>query len=249
MSSQAELAKIGVREFARRFRNEMIPVNNTFAYFSALPLAEDEQKDYLQDPIAALPTQILSNFPKVSVMLVPYLEKPAGKGDQMVTIDKPEKARRIWAAQLISDGNAVLIFAIKDRDVAAYHYDFYGAVASLVAEHPRGDSMERFTDLIREEVRDHVHGEVNEDSWHLKQDLLRRQSDARRDTKLFRGYVRQAFIDSFTLYLHGICCDIDVDTGPRQLPSRHIRKRLEILYEVFPPPKGYAVFPEELNGK
>lgn len=69
------------------------------------------------------------------------------------------------------------------------------------------------------------------------------------NSEIFRGYVRQAFVDSFTLYLHGICCDIDVDTGPRQLPSRHIRKRLEMPYEVFPPPKGYAVFPEELDRK
>jgi hypothetical protein len=38
-----------------------------------------------------------------------------------------------------------------------------------------------------------------------------------------------------------------VDTGPRQLPSRHLRKRLQLLRELFPPPPGYAVFPEELK--
>ncbi|MGA2436280.1 MAG: hypothetical protein ABSG25_13470 [Bryobacteraceae bacterium] len=249
MPSQPDLAKIGVREFARRFRNEMIPVNNKISFFSALPLSEDENKEYLQDPIAALPSAILDGFPKVAVLLVPYLEKPARKGDNMVVFKEPDGTRRLWAVQWVSDGNAVLVFAIKDRDVAACHYDFYGAVALLLAEHPRGDALTRFSDLVRDELRDHVHGEVNEESWRLKQDLVRRQSDARRDTKLFRGYVRQAFVDSFTLYLHGICCDIDVDTGPRQLPSRHIRKRLEMLYEVYPPPKGYAVFPEELNGK
>ena len=37
-----------------------------------------------------------------------------------------------------------------------------------------------------------------------------------------------------TLYLHGLCCDIDVETGPRQLPSRHLRKRLEALKSLFP---------------
>jgi len=47
--------------------------------------------------------------------------------------------------------------------------------------------------------------------------------------------------------LHGICCDIDVDTGPRQLPSRNLRKRLMLLEELFPPPQGYAVFPEQLE--
>jgi hypothetical protein len=47
------------------------------------------------------------------------------------------------------------------------------------------------------------------------------------------------------LYLHGICCDIDVDPGPRQLASNHIRKRLRYLRGLYPPPEGYAVLPED----
>ena len=49
----------------------------------------------------------------------------------------------------------------------------------------------------------------------------------------------------FSLYLHGICCDIDVEPGPRQLPSRYLRKRLVLLEELYPPPEGYVVFPED----
>ena len=52
---------------------------------------------------------------------------------------------------------------------------------------------------------------------------------APRDRNMFRDYGRQSFIDSLTLYLHGICCDIDVETGPRQLASRYLRKRLQVL--------------------
>ena len=52
---------------------------------------------------------------------------------------------------------------------------------------------------------------------------------ARKDSKPFRDYARQSFVDTMTLYLHGLCCDIDVETGPRQLPSRYLRKRLETL--------------------
>jgi hypothetical protein len=101
--------------------------------------------------------------------------------------------------------------------------------------------------LLREELNRGVHGEVDEESWHLKQALLRRQTNVRKETKLFRDYARQSFVDTLTLYLHGICCDIDVETGPRQLPSRHIRKRLNVLYNLYPPPSGYAVFPEHLK--
>jgi hypothetical protein len=28
------------------------------------------------------------------------------------------------------------------------------------------------------------------------------------------------------------------------LPSRHMRKRLNLLYSLYPPPENYAVFPE-----
>ena len=67
------------------------------------------------------------------------------------------------------------------------------------------------------------------------------------DAALASRYARQSLIDSLTLYLHGICCDIDVETGPRQLPSRHLRRRLELFHEIFPPPDGYVVFPEEVK--
>ena len=79
--------------------------------------------------------------------------------------------------------------------------------------------------------------------------LRRGKSGAGRASAGFRDYARQSFIDTLTLYLHGICCDIDVDTGPRQLPSRYLRRRLLALEELFPPPESYAVFPDQLDGR
>ena len=103
--------------------------------------------------------------------------------------------------------------------------------------------------MIREELGAEVHGEVDERSWRLKQSLIRRQTNTRKETKLFQDYARQAFEDTLTLFLHGICCDIDVETGPRQMPSRYLRRRLELLSELYPPPKGYAVLPEQLKAR
>ena len=66
--------------------------------------------------------------------------------------------------------------------------------------------------------------------------------------KAFRAYARQSFIDTLTLYLHGICCDIDVDTGPRQLPSRYLRKRLLLLRgDVSAARTVTRCFPEQLG--
>ena len=138
----------------------------------------------------------------------------------------------------------VLAFALKDQEVAEYHYRFYHLLAAVIGEHWTEEVETTYARVLREEMNADAHGEVDEPSWRMKQALRRGKG---RTGKAFREYARQSFIDTLTLYLHGICCDIDVDTGPRQLPSRYLRKRLMALEQLFPPPKGYAVFPEQLE--
>jgi hypothetical protein len=141
------------------------------------------------------------------------------------------------------------MFAFKEQDVAEYHYRLYRRLATLVADNLPAPAWDGYKTAIREELNHGVHGEVDEESWQAKQALLRRQNGVKRDTRLFEEYTRQSFIDTLTLYLHGICCDIDVETGPRQLPSRHLRKRLNFFKALYPPPDGYAVFPEDDDEK
>jgi hypothetical protein len=245
MPTPAELAKTDVQEFAKRLREEMIPLSARLAYFSAVPLADDDAKEYLHEPVSALPSALRAELPRTAVLFVPYLESVGGH--EKVAFEPPAEKARIWSTQFTAGGDAVLVFALKDQQVADYHYLFYRAIAAVVADHFRPERLVRFHELLREELRGRVHGELDEEGWKLKQSLIERQTDVRRDTKLFRSYSRQSLIDSLTLYLHGICCDIDVETGPRQLPSRYLRRRLELFHDIFPPPEGYAVFPEELK--
>src|SRR5580698_3099079 len=250
MAAQPDLSKLSVGQFAERFRSEMIPLSNTFSYFCAsVPLSEEDVKDYLEEPIASLPPAISSLLPKVSIMLVPYLERVDGKQkgsdrDEFVCTEKPPENRLSWTTQVRFDNEEVLVFALKDQDVSEYHYRFYHVLAKLAGDLWTDQTQIQYCTVLREELNAGVHGEVDEESWHMKQALLRRQTNIRKETKAFRDYARQSFIDTLTLYLHGICCDIDVETGPRQLPSRHLRKRLSLLYSLYPPPEGYAVFPE-----
>jgi hypothetical protein len=250
MAAQPDLSKLSVGQFAERFRSEMIPLSNTFSYFCAsVPLSEEDLKEYLEEPIASLPPAISSLLPKVSIMLVPYLERVDGKEkgsdrDEFVCTEKPPANRLSWATQVRFDNEEVLVFALQDQDVSEYHYRFYHVLATLAGNLWSEEAQTQYCSLLREELNAAVHGEVDEESWHMKQALLRRQTNVRKETKAFRDYARQSFIDTLTLYLHGICCDIDVETGPRQLPSRHLRKRLNMLFGIFPPPSGYAVFPE-----
>jgi len=248
-STETDRSKLTVEELAKRFRGEMVPFSNKFGYFTAMPVAEEDLKQYLDDPIAALPPAISEMLPHTGIILVPYLEKANGKEGDVVSYEKPHENRHMVASRYVTDDDATLVFAIKDEDVSDYHYCFYNAIASLVARRLPPETQESLFRVLREELSSEVHGEVDEKSWHLKQALLRRQTNIRRETKLFREYAGQSFEDTATLYLHGICCDIDVETGPRQMPSRYLRKRLELLHSLFPPPEGYAVFPEDLKRK
>jgi hypothetical protein len=246
-----------VGQFAERHRREMIPLSKPFSYFSAsLPLTEEDIREYLEEPIAALPPSILAVLPKVSILLVPYLERAIGrenglKPSALVSLEKPSRDRTSWTSCFVNKEKqeAVLAFALKDQEVADYHYRFYHSLAELMADQWSDDARKQYSALIREELQANVHGEVDEVSWHLKQKVTSRPMYARKETKLFREYVRQSFIDTLTLFLHGICCDIDVETGPRQLPSRFLRRRLQLLQNLYALPSGYALFPEEVAQK
>jgi hypothetical protein len=218
--------RLTVEELAARSRAEMIPLTNTFSYFTTLPIAEEDLRQYLHDPIAALP---------------PGNGRSAG----WVEFEKPPEGKQVFWVTTEVEQRTMLLFATKEVDVADYHYHFYNALATVISNHWAPDSQDGYLRMLREEFGSDVHGEVDEKSWHLKQALVRRQSNARKETKAFREYARQSFADTLTLYLHGICCDIDVETGPRQMPSRYLRRRLELLASLYPPPEGYTVFPEQ----
>jgi hypothetical protein len=262
-TAQSGLAKLSVGQFAERFRGEVIPLSNTFAYFCAsLPMTEEVVKEYLEEPVAALPPTIAAMLPRISILLVPYLERGAErrlakskrktragleKQSEFVVAERPAEGKQSWTSQVSFENETVLVFALKEQDVAEYHYRLYRRLAALIAEKWSSNASSSYKALIREELSGIVHGEVDDESWQAKQSLIRRQANVNRDSPLFSNYVRQSFIDTLTLYLHGICCDIDVETGPRQLPSRYLRKRLALLKSLYPPPAGYAVFPEDAD--
>jgi hypothetical protein len=264
-----------VGQFAERFRTEVIPLSNTFGYFCAsVPMSEEVVKEYLEEPVAALPPAIAVILPRISILLVPYLErssekkavkavrKPRATGKtpralkdareklaDFVVGERPAEGKQSWTSEVSFENEKVLVFALKEQDVAEYHYRLYRRLAALIADKWDATTADSYRGLIREELEAGIHGEVDDDSWQAKQNLLRKNAHVTRDSKALTDYVRQSFIDTLTLYLHGICCDIDVETGPRQLPSRYLRKRLVLLKSLYPPPGGYAVFPEDSEQK
>src|SRR3977135_4384754 len=108
MPAQLDLSKLSVTQFAERFRGDMIPLSNTFSYFCAsVPMSEEDLKEYLEEPVAALPPSIATALPKISILLVPYLEKANGRekskvksaNADYVSIERPPEGRNSTSTQ------------------------------------------------------------------------------------------------------------------------------------------------------
>src|SRR5258708_5686724 len=123
-------------------------------------------------------------------------------GGDYVCIEKPPEGRISASTELRLGEETVLAFALKDQEVAEYHYRFYHLLATLMGDHWTEEMETVYCRVLREELTADAHGEVDEMSWRLKQ-ALRRPKHAR-GGKAFREHARQSFIDTLTLYLHGI---------------------------------------------
>ncbi|MBI2685142.1 MAG: hypothetical protein HYX27_02420 [Acidobacteria bacterium] len=262
--------KLHLGDFAQNFFRDAIPAGSVFSYYAAaIPFADDDLRDFVDEPIAALPPRVLSSLGKVVLLFVPFLERPAAKTpsrratkrhtekpvefdprDSLVAMDPPAPANRLPFAYLPpgeSGAPHIFAFGIQNVDSSDYHYNFFHAISQLIFFTQADSVIAGFRNILREELKGRAHGEVDDASWKAKLDLLKKESGVRGESKLFLEYTRHSFTDTLTLFLHGICCDIDVEPGPRQIASRFLRKRLQFLQIEYPQPEGYAVFPEELK--
>src|ERR1019366_3237776 len=153
-------------------------------------MSEEDLKEYLEEPVAALPPSVTAALPKISIFLVPYLERagaaerkkapaaPIPVAADYVSIERPPDELLSTSTQLKLGDETVLAFALKDQEVAEYHYRLYHLLATLMSDRlattEDGHKVDnRYSHLLREELSADVHGEVDEPSWRLKQNLRR----------------------------------------------------------------------------
>src|SRR6476469_8501794 len=151
MSTDPGRSKLTVEELATRYRSEMIPVTSKFSYFSTLPVAEEDLRQYLNDPISAISPAIVAALPPMGIILAPYLEKGNGKEGDCITFERPSESRQVAFSVREVEGLTVLALSIKDLEVADYHYQFYNALAGVIANTWTEETQERFYRAIREE--------------------------------------------------------------------------------------------------
>jgi hypothetical protein len=173
--------------------------------------------------------------------------RSSGRNADIITFEPPDAKERSDSFQIIGPDSAALVVATQDLSPNEYHYNLFNALASLAWEVTATPIRDSWSKSLKDELKRGVHGEIDEISWQRKNEVLAKQAQPTRDSKLLRDYIRASYIDTMTLFLHGICCDIDVEPSPRQIPSTEIRRRLELLRGFYPLAEGYALFPEELS--
>ncbi len=226
----------------------LVTYNAQFSYvFAGVKLHEEDLKDFLEEPITALPPKALELIAPLQLFFVPYLEQvsPAGQSPAILKVatKRPAEGTYGYAAGFVRGNGHALFLAAQESNLNDYHYYFFRSIAAMVTERLPASLQDSYMALLQDELKGQVHGEMDEASWRLKQEYLEANAGRKKPGKGFREYARQSMIDTMTLYLHGICCDIDVEPGPRQLASRNIRKRLELLDAAYPPPNGLRVLP------
>ena len=93
MSTEVERTRVSVEEIANRFQAEMIPLSSKLSYFSTTPMAEEDLRQYVNDPVAAVSPAIHGMLPQMALILAPYLEKGNGKDGDVVSFERPAEAR------------------------------------------------------------------------------------------------------------------------------------------------------------
>jgi hypothetical protein len=244
----SQVPRTPIDQMAGSLGNELVPLGRGFHYYSAVQLPEEDLREFLHEPIGALPPKVCEVIAPIRVVLVPYLSRAAGGPTPSVVSEEPVEGDRLRSAYFVVD-SPTLFFAVKGETSPNYHQTFFNTIAHLLGRNVGKEVQAQYHDLLLKELTEHVHGEVDEASWELKQMVPTPANGKAPSAKsrVFRDYAAQSFIDTMTLYMHGICCDIDVESGPRYIPSRWLRKRLESLYGIFPPPAGRPVLPEHLS--
>lgn len=242
MPTQEETDNLLIPDLAKLMEPFMLPLAEGFFYYSLPPMPDEDLKPYLHEPVEALPPAIRNLVsPPIKVLLVPFLNSPDGINCRLA-YQPPAHASQVRIIQNYNGERLLMALAVRNEPVPEYHHTFFRAIARHVASEFPLALMGAYEAILTGELDAGIHGEVDESSWLLKQEL-----NGKKIGKKFEQYFRASLEDTLSLYLHGICCDIDVERGPRQIASRHLRKRLECLYTFFPPPEGRAVFPEQLR--
>jgi hypothetical protein len=227
-------------------QRSFVPISHLpheWEFHSALALSPAEERTMVREPVEAVPETIAQRLGKLRVLAVAYIAC-LETGD-VVTWQKP-KAEAHTAAWVETTERINLVLACRELDAHDTGFELLGSVAELLLPRLTHAEAAAYSQLLEEEIRHGVPGEIDEDALNAKQAYLASRAGRRFRTQ-FERYRDVSFVSTTAEYIHGLWHDVQVRVGPKHLPVGQLRRRMNLMAELFPPNPGYRVFDETVE--
>ena len=213
---------------------------------SATPLTPAEDRTMVREPAQAVPASIAERLGKVRVLVVPWIAC-LESGDE-VSFAKP-KGDTHSAVWIETSERIHLVLPSKELEPHDTGLEFLASLAELLRPRLTSAELARYSEVLEEELRSGIAGEIDEDSRGAKQPLIGRRARRKRNPEVFEHYRDISLVSTTAEYIHGLWHDVQIRLGPEHLPVAQLRRRMGLLAEMFPPNEGYALFAEGLEAK
>jgi len=208
-----------------------------------ITLTPAEERTMVREPAQAVPASIAERIGPLRILMVPYIAC-AESGDA-VCAAKPE-AETHTAAWVETSERINLLLACREVDAHDTGFELLASVAELLRPRLSISELAAYDELLDEELRHGVRGEIDEESLTAKQALLAIRP-WRRSRLQYEPYRDISLVSTVAEYMHGLWHDVQIRVGPEHLPLQQLRRRMMLMSKLFPPNPGFAVFAKELE--
>jgi len=208
-----------------------------------ITLTPAEERTMVREPAQAVPASVAERIGPLRVLMVPYIA--CVESGDVVCAAKP-KGETHTAAWVETGERTNLLLASREVDAHDTGFEFLASVAELLRPRLTVAEIAAYDELLDEELRDGVRGEIDEESLAAKQALLAIRP-WRRSRLQFEPYRDVSLVSTVAEYMHGLWHDVQIRVGPQHLPLQELRRRMTLMADLFPPNPGYAVFAKELE--
>ena len=210
---------------------------------SMIALTPAEERTMVREPAQAVPASIAERLGALRVLIVPYIA--CEESGDVVCSAKP-KGETHTAAWVETSERTNLLLACREVDAHDTGFEFLASVAELLRPRLSTSELAAYDELLDEELRHGVRGEIDEESLTAKQALLAIRP-WRRSRLQYEPYRDVSLVSTIAEYMHGLWHDVQIRIGPQHLPLQQLRRRMTLMSNLFPPNAGYAVFAKELE--
>jgi hypothetical protein len=237
-------ADVPVEEYVRGTFVPIAHLAHGWEFHAAVSLTPAEERTMVREPAQAVPETIAARLGPLRVLAVPFVA--CFESGDVVAFSKPrgETHSAVWVEEA---SRIHVVLPCRELDAHDTGFEFLASLAELLLPRLNQEELDRFGSLLEDELRAGITGEIDEDALTAKKALLARRPRHGRGPEIFARYRKTSFVSTVAEYMHGLWHDVQIRVGADHLPLGPLRRRMNLLAELFPPNPGYRVFAEGLD--